>query len=81
MRNLIWTRALTPLLAAAPASACKIIRHPSSGEELCVTASDSGGQSYTDGRSAREKAIEGWREHTLIERAKRHPPRDAGRPY
>ena len=50
-RFVLIAAAALPLLAAAPASACKVIGHSSDGEPLCMTTSDGAGQPYTDGHS------------------------------
>jgi hypothetical protein len=50
MRNYLWIAVVLPLLAAAPANACKVVGHASDGEPLCETTSDGAAQPYTDGR-------------------------------
>ena len=45
--KLIWALELaTTLIHAAPANACKVVGHTSSGERLCASTSDGAGQVY-----------------------------------
>jgi hypothetical protein len=45
----MWIAVVLPILAAAPANACKVVGHASDGEPLCETTSDGAGQPYTNG--------------------------------
>ena len=66
--------ALLPLLVfqAAPANACHVVGY-ANGEPLCATTSDRKGQAYTDGRSWREKRLEGIRWQKHLERQRTRP--------